>query len=64
MNNKTKKWLISSAVTFVTGFIIVIAPMLNDLDLNSLGWATFSGILFAGIRGGVKYLAEFLVSEK
>ena len=61
MTVKTKKWLISSLVTFLTGFFVVVTPMLEQLNIETLGWATVSGVLFAGLRGGIKYLTEYLI---
>lgn len=61
MNAKTKKWLISSGVTFLTGFLVVITPMLDNINEQTLSWATVSGIVFAGLRGGIKYFTEYLI---
>jgi hypothetical protein len=61
MTDNQKKWLISSGVTFLTGFLISIIPMLDELSVQDLGWATLGGLLLAGFRGGIKQFAEYLI---
>jgi hypothetical protein len=59
-----KRYVLSSLVTFISAFALAIYPMLDDLSLNNFTQATAVGLLFVGIRAGVKALIEFLVVNR
>jgi len=59
-----KRYLISSLITFSTGFIVSIAILMNSLTVENVGWSVILGILLAGLRGGIKAVAEYLVSSQ
>lgn len=59
MNKTTKKYIFSSIVTFVTGFAIAILPLLDNLTLESLKDGAVVGVIFAGVRAGIKALIEW-----
>lgn len=58
-----KRWAISSAVTFASGFIITIAGVVNEINPETITMAAVAGIVLAGVRGGVKALAEFVLRQ-
>lgn len=63
--NNTQRYIRSSLITFVTGFALAIYPLLDDLTLNGLTRSVLLGLLFAGVRAGIKALIEyFFVREK
>lgn len=61
--NTVKRYLISSFDTFLAGFLTGIVPMLNALTIQDLSWgalkATILGIVFVGVRAGIKALREY-----
>lgn len=59
-----KRYIVSSVVTFVTGFALAIYPMLSDISLDNVSKATVVAFLFAGVRAGVKALIEFFFIPK
>ena len=59
-----KRHIISALVTFVTGFAIVILPQLDNLDVDNLSNAVLWGLVFTGLRGGIKALLELLISSR
>ncbi len=58
MSEETKRWLVSSAVTFFAGFAVVILPALDTITLESLRGGVVVGLLMAGVRAGVKAVIE------
>lgn len=62
MTAKTKaevlRYARSIAITFLAGFAIEIVPELNELTLSSLKDGTLIGLLFVGVRTGVKMVLE------
>lgn len=63
MSNKTKKWLISSVVTFFTAFGVAILPLIDKLSFDTLSKSAIFALIFVGIRAGIKALIEYLVSK-
>lgn len=63
-----KRYAISSAHTFITGFLIGIAPFVSTLTLASLGKdalkATILGLITVGVRAGIKAIYEAYVANK
>lgn len=49
----------SLGYTFLAGFAVEIYPLLNDVSVETLTKATLLGLLFAGIRAGIKALIEY-----
>ena len=57
-----KRYLISSFLTFASGFSIVFIMELDHLSLNSFKDGSFVGAVFVGMRGGLKLLLEAFVN--
>ena len=55
-----KRWAWSSAISFVTGFVLVITPSISQITLESLNNGAVGGVLFLAFRAGVKALFEYL----
>jgi hypothetical protein len=62
MSTTTKRYLISSIVTFVSGFCIAILPFIETLQFADLGNGAILGLLFVGIRAGIKALLEWFLA--
>lgn len=62
MNPNAKRWLISTGVTFAAGFAIAVIPQLDSLELSSLKDGALVGVIFAGVRAGVKAALEAFVA--
>jgi hypothetical protein len=62
MNQNVKRYLISSAVTFLTGFCIAVAPMIDGITLEGIKTGALTGLAFAGIRAGLKAVIELIIS--
>ena len=54
------RWLFSTGVTFLTGFVLFLAAdsVVDSITLESFRDGTFLGILFAASRAGVKAVVE------
>jgi len=62
LNKTTKKYVISSLVTFVSAFVMTVLPFIDTLKLEDVQTGAVISILFTGIRAGVKALLELLVT--
>lgn len=51
-------WIKSSIITFVAGFAMVVVPQINTITLDSLDKGVLVGLLFAGVRMGIKMVLE------
>lgn len=58
-----KRYLISSGVTFITAFCVVLLANIDSLTLESFKDGAFIGIMFTALRAGVKGLLEFIVAN-
>jgi len=57
-----KRYAISTLVTFLAGFSLVMLPELNNLNQENLSNGVLVGVLLAGVRAGIKSVLEaFLV---
>lgn len=54
----------STAVSFISGFTLGVLPLLQDVSIENFSKAFFLGVLFAGLRGGFKVLAENSIFKK
>lgn len=57
-----KRYLVSAAVTFAAGFALSLIADIDKLTLESLADGTLVGVIFAGVRTGVKLVAEAFVA--
>ncbi len=60
MNQELKKHLVSGVITFLAGFALFVGPALQDMDAETLTKGSIVSLAFAGVRAGVKLLAEML----
>ncbi len=59
MTKKTLvRWAISTALTFLGGFSMILLANIGDITLSSLKDGTFLGICFIATRQGIKLLLE------
>ena len=64
MSETTKRYLISSLVTFLGGFLTVILAQIDAITIDSFYNGALIGILFAAVRTGVKSLIEYFLLNK
>jgi hypothetical protein len=57
-----KRYLISSGVSFATGFLIVFVAQIDSLTLESLRDGSLIGLLFVAVRAGLKSALEIILS--
>lgn len=58
-----KNYAVSSLITFLTGFLAVIAMHVDTLSLETLRGGALLGIVGAGVRAGVKACIEYLIAN-
>ena len=68
MNETTKRYLISSGVTFLTGFLGAIILSLQTLSVPDLLEAgaligVLAAVLRAGLKGGIEALIAWLAKK-
>lgn len=57
-----KRYVISTVVTFFAGFAIAVLPLLSDLTIESIQTGALVGVIFAGVRAGIKIVLEVFVA--
>lgn len=60
MSDNAKRHLLSAAVTFLTAFLVAIAPGIGDVQFTSAG---LFALLLVGARAGVKAFMEWAVGR-
>lgn len=58
-----KRYIISSAVTFLTAFALYFVTVIDTITLDSLTTGATLSLVFVGVRAGVKALLEYLILE-
>ena len=55
-----KRWLISAATSFLSGFVLFLAAdgMIDSITLESFKDGSFVGLMFLAVRSGFKALIE------
>lgn len=64
MTSTQKEYFISSLITFGTGFIMALIPVIDSLTVDSFQNGAMFGILLAALRAGIKALAEMWLMPK
>lgn len=65
MSKTVQRYIWSTLVTFFAGFAIVIVPTLNgDLTWEVMKSGAYLGVLFSGVRLGVKMALEGFISRR
>lgn len=57
-----KRWITSTVITFTTSFAIVVLPEVSGLTMESIKSGALTGVLFVGVRSGVKALLEAYIA--
>lgn len=63
MSNTTKKYIVSSLVTFLAAFGYVVLQNIDNVTIEALSNGAVLGILFSALRAGVKALLEFFLAK-
>lgn len=61
INETMKRYFWSTLVTFIAGVAIVVVPALDSLTLEEVKDGALVGLLFSGVRLGVKMALEFFL---
>ncbi len=64
MSKTTKRYLISSLITFLSMFLLTIGAQLSTISVETITVSSVFGILAVAVRAGVKALAEVYISGK
>jgi hypothetical protein len=64
MNETVKRYIISSVVSFLSGFGIVLLNNIDNIDLEAIKSGAIVGVLFLAVRGGVKAILEFFLRKE
>lgn len=59
--NDLKRYLISSAITFSSAFLMSIALQINEMSVEALTGSVIIGIILTAFRYGIKALAELFI---
>jgi hypothetical protein len=58
-----KRYLISSLVSFISGFGLVLLNNIDNISLETLTSGAIIGILFLCVRAGVKAVLELYLNK-
>jgi len=61
MTQTIKRYLISSAVSFLTGFALIMGTEIDNITLEAVKNGAWIGTLFLAVRAGLKAIFEMLV---
>lgn len=62
LSEQWKRYLVSTALTFLAGFAIVFVAELDNLSLHSFKDGAFIGAIFSGARGGLKLTLDVFIN--
>lgn len=62
MNETAKRYIQSILVTFFAGFALVVVSEIDSLSIDDLSDGALIGLLFAGVRSGIKALLEWFLT--
>ena len=62
MKPTTKRYLVSTLLTFATGFAISLLANIEQLNLEAFISGAYIGILFSAVRTGIKVVLEAFVA--
>lgn len=63
MSKNTKRYLVSSLITFISSFLLAITPLVDQLTVDNIGRSAIFAILIVGVRAGVKAVSEWFVAN-
>ena len=62
LRSNWKRYLVSMALTFLAGFLAVVLSSLDNLTIDCLTNGTLAGVIFVGVRTGLKVALEYVLS--
>jgi hypothetical protein len=62
--SNAKRWALSTLVTFLTGFCVVLVAQIDQITPASFADGTFVGVFFAAARAGVKAVVEWYLASR
>jgi len=64
MKQNTKRWIISTILTFLGGFIPVLLGEMDSITLETFRNGSYLGIIFIASRQGIKAILEAFIYWK
>lgn len=64
ISKTTKKYVLSSIITFLTAFSLAVLPHIDTVTPETVKAGALGGIIFAGVRAGIKAILEFAVNKE
>jgi len=64
MDKELKRYIISSGVTFLSGFLFSLAAQIGSIDIETMGWSALGAIGLVALRAGLKMLLESVTLNK
>lgn len=62
MSESVKEYIVSTALTFLTAFLMILSTKIDTLSFESLKDGTIIGILASSLRLGLKMFVQMTVS--
>ena len=59
-----KRWVISSILSFLTGFALIIFNDIDSISISSFKDGSLVGLIFLATRAGIKAILELFLARK
>lgn len=64
MSAKTREYIKSSVITFVTGFCLVFIAQIDHITLETVTSGAVLSTIFVAVRAGIKALMEAFLASR
>ena len=64
MNETMKRYIVSSVVTFLTGFVFVMYSQVDSITIESFKDGSLFGVVFVATRFGIKGVMEVFLIKR
>lgn len=61
MSETTKRYIVSSTVTFISAFSLYFITVIDDITIETVSSGAIISMIFVGIRAGIKALLESFI---
>ncbi|MBI4128624.1 MAG: hypothetical protein HY460_01115 [Parcubacteria group bacterium] len=61
ISEDTKRWLVSSIVTFLATFLVALGTNIGNLGTEAVTSSALAGIVLLAVRAGIKAVTEALL---
>jgi len=63
MTQTHKQWILSTIISFVTGFAVVLLTEIDSITVETIETGAWIGIMIACVRAGVKAVLEAIATR-